>query len=84
MAAFIPANPSRQPDRGDERLWAEGDWLTKHRLSCVHRGGVCHAPDPSGVTAVDIRVSPSALAVPNSGQPVSEDDPVIAGRCEFR
>ena len=49
------------------------------RLSCVRRGGVYHAPKSSGVTAVDIRVSPSAPAVPNSGQTVSEHDPVIAG-----
>ena len=59
-------------------MWSEGDWLTNSGCP-VRRGGVYHAPKSSGVTAVDIRVSPSAPAVPNSGQTVSEHDPVIAG-----
>jgi len=29
----------------------------QHQLPCVHRGGVCHAPKPSSVTAVDIHAS---------------------------
>src|SRR5215472_16036861 len=56
--SFQPA-PHRQPRPADERSVARRRLADQHQLPCVHRGGVCHAPKPSSVTAVDIHVSPS-------------------------
>src|SRR5262249_19188659 len=56
--SFQPA-PHRQPRPADERSVARGRLADQHQLPCVHRGGVCHAPKPSSVTAVDIHGSPS-------------------------
>jgi hypothetical protein len=68
VAAFIPASPSRQPDRGDRRLWPEGDRQTNTSCPVSTAAASAMLPSPAVSPRWTFMARRALCAVPTFGQ----------------